>query len=417
MNVAISDALPRASVRLVALLTLAMFINYVDRGSLSVVAPLLKDKLAINNAEMGLLLSAFFWSYAFSQPFAGTLVHRFDVRLMLAAGVALWAAATMFSGLANSFAVLFGLRLLLGIGESVIYPANARILACIPAHLRGRANGFIASGMMLGPSVGTLAGGLVLATWGWRAVFLGLGALSLLWLWPWLTMTRGADAIPREPQGVAGPAYPEILRQRSLWGASVGHFCLNYQFYMLLTWLPLLLVKFEHFSLTAMAWGGAAIYAGHALAAVSSGLASDALIRRGASSSNVRKSFMLAGVAGGGVMLTLACLVPAQWVAPILVVNGLFGGLTSPMIYTIGQTLSGPSAGGRWMGIQNFIGNLAGIVAPIITGLVIDATGSFQNAFLIAAGLSVVGLFSWGVVIERVEPVTWRLGSLVPAKA
>ena len=397
------------SARVVGLLALAMFINYADRGSLSVTAPVLRDQLGIGDAGMGVLLSAFFWSYTVAQPLAGSLVQRFDVRKVLAVGLALWALATLLCGLVTGFAAILALRLLMGLGESVIYPANARILAeRAPERVRGRCNGLISMGMCLGPTAGTLVGGLILAHWGWRAVFLGLGGLSLLWLVPWLTTPMPAPAKPTPGARRAGPGYGELLRQRALWGASVGQFCYSWQFYLLLTWLPSFLVKSQHFSLSLMAVVGAAVYALQSLAALGSGLVTDWLIRRGGSSAAVRRTVVLAGVAGGGAALLLIGLGPHVLVLPGLFAAGFCTGMANPMIFSIGQTLSGPMAGGRWMGIQNMLGNCAGICAPIATGLIVAATGSFAGAFVLAAVLSVLGLVCWGVVLVRVEPVAWR---------
>jgi MFS family permease len=116
-------------------------------------------------------------------------------------------------------------------------------------------------------------------------------------------------------------------------------------------------------------------------------------------------------------MLLFAAFASSQWVILWLVLAAVCQGILSPMIFTIGQTLSGPAAGGRWMGVQNLVGNLAGISAPIITGVIVDRTGSFRDAFVIAAALSIVAFFAWAIVIVRVEPVAWRSGGLVPAEA
>ena len=415
---AVGESQSRISGWVVALLALATFINYADRGSLSVAAPVLKDTLAISNGQMGILLSAFFWTYALAQPLAGALTHRVDVRVVLAGGLMLWACATLLSGFAGSFAVLLGLRGLLGLGESVMFPANSRIVSCIPEHLRGRSNGYIAAAMALGPSAGTLAGGLILAAMGWRAVFIGLGAVSLLWLLPWLTVPRlhGTD-VDQESHDLGEPGYAELLGQRALWGAALGHFCANYQYYLLLTWLPLFLVKSAHFSLREMAWIGGGVFAAQSLASLVGGALSDALVRRGGSATLVRKGFILAGVVGCGVALLMASNASQYWVVVWLVLAGASQGVISPMIFTIGQTLAGPSAGGRWIGVQNLVGNLAGILAPVVTGYAVDWTGSFQGALIIAAAMSVFGVVAWGLVIGRVEPIAWRLGGLLPAKA
>jgi MFS family permease len=404
------------SARVVGLLALAMFINYADRGSLSVAAPVLRDRLGVGDAGMGVLLSAFFWSYTIAQPLAGSLVQRFDVHKVLAVALALWAGATMLCGLVTGFAAILALRLLMGLGESVIYPANARILAeHAPERVRGRCNGLISMGMCLGPTAGTLVGGLILAHWGWRAVFLSLGAASLLWLLPWLTTPMAAPATTAPGRRYAGPGYGELLRQRALWGVSVGQFCYSWQFYLLLTWLPSFLVKSQHLSLSLMAVVGAAVYALQSMAALASGLVTDLMIRRGVSSAGVRRVVVLAGVAGGGAALLLIGVGPHALMLPGLFAAGFCTGMANPMIFSIGQTLSGPSAGGRWMGLLNMLGNCAGICAPVATGVIVAATGSFTWAFVLAAILSVLGLICWGVVLVRVEPVAWRVSPLAPA--
>ena len=401
----------RIPARVVGLLALAMFINYADRGSLSVVAPALRDQLSIGDGQMGLLLSSFFWSYTLAQPLAGSIVQRFPVRSVLAIALALWAGATMLCGLASGYLVLLGLRLLMGLGESVIYPANARILAeRAPESLRGRCNGLISMAMCLGPTGGTLTGGLVLAHFGWRAVFLSLGALSLLWLWPWLRTPAAASAsMPSaEGPGAQGPGYGELLRRRPLWAVSIGQLCYSWQFYLLLTWLPSYLVKAQHLSFTAMAGIAAAVYAVQALAALGSGLLTDALVRRGGGSTEVRRTVLLIGLAGGGLALLVEGLGPKGLAIPCLFLAGLCTGLANPLIFSIGQTLAGPSAGGRWMGIQNMGGNCAGILAPIATGFIAQATGSFTGAFVLAAALSVVGVICWTLVLGPITPVPWR---------
>lgn len=182
----------RLPMQVVLLLALAIFINYVDRGNLATAAPLVQDELRLSNAEMGVLLSAFFWSYTPLQLFAGWMVHRTDIRYVYAAGLAVWSLATVLTGFSRSFIPLLLLRILVGAGESVAFPCNAKLLADGSSeHERGRANGLVSAGFGLGPACGTLAGGLLMTRYGWRVGFFVLGLASLLWVWPWLTMTRG----------------------------------------------------------------------------------------------------------------------------------------------------------------------------------------------------------------------------------
>lgn len=398
---------PGISSRIVLLLAAAIFINYFDRGNLATASPLLKDELHLSNSEMGILFSAFFWSYAPLQPLAGWIAQRFDVRHVLAGGLALWALATTLTGFSTSFAMVLALRVLLGIGESVAYPCNAKLLAQrATAQQRGRANGFVAVGQALGPTCGTLAGGLVLAQFGWRATFIVFGLLSLLWLIPWRSATRdGAAAGSLE--GAHPVSYHALLRERALWGTGIGHFCGNYAYYFMLTWLPLLLVKTYGFSVTQMAIIGACVYALHALSAAVTGWLGDRRIARGADPHDTWKPVIVIGMCGVAGAMALCAIAEATVCVALLLIAGVFFGLQSPSLGAISQTLGGPRAAGQWMGVQNFIANMAGVLAPLITGLVVDRTGEFFWAFAIAAAVTLAGAFAFGIIIRRVEPVAW----------
>ena len=399
---------PGLSVRVVLLLATAVFINYVDRGSLATASPLLKDELGLSNSEMGVLLSAFFWSYAPLQPVAGWLAQRFDVRHVLGAGLLIWATATALTGLATTFAELLALRILLGFGESVAYPCNSKLLAQrATEHERGRANGLIGAGQALGPTFGTLVGGLVMARFGWRAAFVAFGLVSLLWLVPWAAVTRGGAATGGAASIMRPLPYRIILKQRALWGSSLGSFCSFYAYYFVLSWLPLYLVKAHGFSVSEMAQIGAGVYAVHAASAAAVGWWSDRRIIAGASPGRLRKTLLVGGLLGVAVlMMACARAGPALSILLLASTAALFGTQT-PNIYSLSQTLGGPRAAGQWMGVQNMIGNLAGVAAPLITGLVLDATGRYFWAFAIAAGVALAGTFAFGMLIPQIEPVAW----------
>ena len=141
----------RATTVIVGLLAVAVFINYVDRGAIATAAPLIKDALRLTNSQIGVLLSAFFWTYTPGQLLAGALAERTGAYRVLALGLAVWATATALTGLAGGFAMLLGLRLLLGLGESAFYPCSSKLLAeALPRHRLGAANGLIGVGLALG---------------------------------------------------------------------------------------------------------------------------------------------------------------------------------------------------------------------------------------------------------------------------
>lgn len=389
------------------MLTLAALINYIDRGNLATAGPLIRDQLGLSNTQLGLLLSAFFWSYAPGQLPAGWLAERLDARRVLAVGLAVWSAATALTGFASSFVMLFALRLLLGAGESVMYPASFKILACEAGEgERGRANGFLAAGLAFGSAIGTLVGGLLMAWLGWRVVFVLFGSASLLWLWPWLaTPRRVAQRSARVVQN--GPSALMIFRRRELLGSCLGHFCEAYAFYLVLSWLPFYLVKVHGFSMAEMAQLGAGVYALSGIASVLSGWALDQWLRAGASTNRVRKTALLAGFAGIAVCMSACALAGPLGALLAMAGCGACIGTVMAALYATVQTLAGPAATGRWMGVQNFVGNLAGIAAPAVTGVVVDRTGAFSLGFVIAAALAVIGIIAYGLIVRRIEPIDW----------
>ncbi len=399
---------PGVSAGLVLLLGAAIFINYVDRGNLATAAPLLKTELALSNTQIGVLLSAFFWTYAPLQLLAGWMAERLDVHKVLPAGLALWSVATLLTGVAGSFLVLLALRLLLGLGESVVYPCHSKLLGLrAKEHQRGTANGVTAAGQGLGPAFGTLVGGAVMAHYGWRAVMLGFGALSLLWLVPWIASTRRVPSTVLESGAGQAPSYAAILRRRAARGSCLGHFCTNYALYFVLGWLPLFLVKSRGFSLLEMSRIGAAVYGVYALSAALSGWASDRWILAGQTPNLARKSFMVSGALGTALCLLLTANATAAMTIVWLLCMGIFLGFGSAMLFTITQTLAGPRAAGQWTGLQNFFGNLAGILGPILTGALVDHTGGFGWAFIVAAGISLTAALAFGVVVKRIETQDW----------
>ena len=406
-----------AATPVVALLALAIFINALDRGNFSTAAPLIKDALRLSNAQIGVLISAFFWSYVPGHALAGWMIERFNAYRTLALGLALWSLATLLTGLAGSFAALFVLRLVLGLGESTAFPATAKLLALyIPAQRLASANAWTGAGLALGNGAGIFIGGLLVARLGWHALFFVFGTLSLLWLIPWLTVHRPEPLASPSPGAgsEASPGYGELLRNRAMWGAMIGHFCGNYSYFLVLSWLPLFLVKNQGFSITAMAWLGGTVYVLVAIIGFVGSAIADRWIGRGGDVSRVRKTFVILSGA-----VALLCMLACATGSPRLAVAGLLGysianGLGTFSVFSIGQTLAGPRAAGKWMGLQNGVGGLAGVISPLVTGVSIDMTGDYRVAFLVAAATPVIAMVCWGVVIRRVEPIDWATPARAP---
>ncbi len=195
-----SQKLPAPLIAVVVLLGISVFINYIDRGNLSIAAPMLKDELGISPVRLGILFSAFFWTYACLQPVTGWLVDRFDVNWVMAIGFFLWSSATAVTGFVHTFTTLLMIRLFLGIGESVAFPSYSKIIALnIPEEHRGLANSAVTAGLAAGPGVGMLLGGTLMTRLGWRPFFILFGLVSLLWLLPWMKyMPRSANPDARQ---------------------------------------------------------------------------------------------------------------------------------------------------------------------------------------------------------------------------
>jgi len=390
----------------VALLATALFINYVDRGAVPIAAHLIQDDLGLSTQQLGLLFSAFFWSYALLQIPVGALAERFGAWWILAGGLALWGCATMLVGGARSFTALLALRVLLGIGESAGFPCVSKLLATVvPVKDLGSANGIVAFAYLFGPAVGAYCGGLLMTRYGWRATFWILGAVSLLWLLPWARMTPPRRAT--QAGAASSPTLRLVLRQVPLWGTSLGHFSSNYVFYFILTWLPFYLVKERGFSTAAMAALTGSAYLVNALSALFAGWAIDRFAARSGRATLAYKAVMVAYHVGSVACMLCIALGTQPWAVAAIFVYQLLSGISSPGIFAIAQILAGPSASGRWVGIQNAIGNLAGVIAPALTGLLVAGTRHFTAAFVVAAGMSILGLIGWVWMVGDVAPLGW----------
>lgn len=406
-----SERTATASWILVGLLFFAAMINYIDRGSLSVAAPRLGPELSLSPTQMGLLLSAFFWSYTGFQLLSGWLADRFPVTWVFSIGFFIWSAATVGSGFAGGLVSLALFRFVLGAGESVAFPCYSKVIAAgFPIEKRGLPNSLLDAGTKIGPAIGTLAGGLLVARYGWRIMFIALGIGSLVWLIPWLLWA------PR-PQKMAavsatkGPGMLEIASRKDAWGTFLGNFCYTYAYYFLLTWLPSYLVKERHVSLEMMSILGSIPFWGGAISAVTCGWLSDRWIRRGGSPTRVRKTFVISGLLLSTVTVPAAMVADLRVSMALLCLAYIAFGMYASNHWAITQTLAGPEAAGKWTGLQNTVGNLSGIIAPIATGLLVEGTGSFFWAFVSPALIAVAGVFCYLFLVGPVEPVKWDLSA------
>jgi ACS family D-galactonate transporter-like MFS transporter len=394
---------------LLVLLIASIFINYIDRGNLSIAAPILQKELLLSPLQVGSLLSGFFWTYSLLQFFgiAGWLADRFPVSLVLAGGFLLWAAATIATGLVSGFIGIYTARLFLGAGESLAYPCYSRIFAAdLPQSHRGRANALLDAGSKLGPALGTFIGGLLLVQLGWRLFFVAIGAVSLVWLIPWLKFAPPSRSYSaNEIQAL--PTIADILRLRSAWGSFLGHFCGNYFWFFLLTWIPSYLVNERSFSIGRMANIVSLAFVAVAAATVLAGWISDRLIVRGFSPTRVRKTVVVSGLAVSSTILPVSFVSGSTTSVVLLIVACMAFGTYTSNHWAITQTLAGPLMAGRWTSLQNGIGNISGIIAPWLAGWIVEMSGSSKLAFVISAVIVLTGALMWGLVVGPVQEVPW----------
>lgn len=391
---------------LIALLSFSVLINYLDRSNLSAAAPLLSRELQLSDSRLGLLLSAFFWTYALCQILAGWLVDRFSVVYVYAAGFLLWSAATGAVAFAHSFAALILLRLLLGAGESVAFPAYSKIMIlAFREDQRGLANSILDACTKLGPAAGIYLAGWLMQQYGWRAFFLITGFGALVWLPFWL---RSAPArLAASGTGAAagsegGPGWRELLSSRTVWATFLGLFCHNYNWYLLLTWLPTILVRERKFTLLGMgAWNGA-LLAITAAATLAAGWYSDRLAARSAGVARLRRSFLIAGLAVTGLAMPFT-VAPSPWVSAASLIAAFAGiGIYVSNCWAFTQTLAGPAAG-RWTGMQNAFANFGGVLAPALTGFLVEQSGGFFTAVVVSALILFCGVAVY-LVLAKLPP-------------
>lgn len=394
-----------AGFALILLLGAAVFLNYVDRGAIGIAAPKMKDELGLSEEAYGLAFSAFFWIYAPVQFFAGWLCDRFSVYRLMSIGILLWAASTLLMVFAGGFMSLLVLRVMLGVGESISFPGSSKLIARhIPAERRGVANAAVAAGIALGPALGTLAGGLILGSFGWRAIFLVFGVVTLVWLVPWRQAVR---ELPTEGHFDGGAQVPmrQLLGKWPLWSMSVVHALGNYCFYFLLAWLPLFLTKARGFSIAEMTLLATLGYAVQAGCALGYGHFSDWWTRSGRSEAVCRRWMMVASqTVAAMAVLGLAFAHNALIIGILLCAAGAASAALSLNIYAVAQMFAGPRAAGTWVGFQNALGNVSGIVCPIVTGIVVQRV-SYDAAFLLTACVAAVGALWWALGVPRIEQV------------
>ena len=417
--------IPKLRWRIGSLLGAGVLINYFDRISLSVAGPQLQETLGLSAQELGLLFSAFFWTYALSQIPAGMILDRWGVTRVGRWSACLWGVASAITAVASGFAGIFAARALLGIAEAPSFPANSKATGYwFPRKERASSTALFDAAAKFSNVIGVPLIALAVVNLGWRWGFGLVAVLSFAYFVAFYVIYRDPSAHPQLSSQernyiAAGGATPEgqistspagmlrhLLGSRKVWGLSIGFAAYGYCFYLFLTWLPGYLVQTMHMSIlqsatfAAIPWMCATVSD-----LVVGGWLIDYLISRGRDETRVRKAVLLAGMCGGLAVFGATRTTDPVWA--IVWISVALSGLAAaaPVGWSLPSLIAPQGGVGTVGAIMNFANNLMGAVAPIVTGMIVGATHSFTNAFLVAGVVLLIGVASFVFLLGRIEPI------------
>jgi len=407
--------------RIAALLGIGVLVNYFDRVNLSVAGPALHAEFGLSTVGFGYLSGAFNWTYAALQLPMGVLLDRFGVRKLGRIGALLWSLASFGAAASPGLRTFFSMRLLLGIGEAPTFPAYAKATGYwFPRQERSLATAIFDAAAKFGPAIGVVMMGTLTVHCGWRTSFAATGLVSFFFFLAFYAAYRDPKDDPRlsstERRFIAeGGAHAEsetkepkgaplgyLLRQRKVIGLITGFFGYNYSFYLLLYWLPSYFSALRLDPLHAVLYTSVPWLVATATDLLVGGWLVDTLVRRGARDTVVRQTVLIGGTCFGlaiaGAMTTRNPAIAVVWISIAL------GGLSAaaPVGWSIPSLIAPRDSVGKVGGILNFGNQIAGILAPVVTGYL---AGSFPRAFGVAAVLLLLGIAAYIFLLGKIEPV------------
>ncbi|MGD1826490.1 Sugar phosphate permease [Chromobacterium violaceum] len=417
------NKIPARRWRIGWLLGIGILVNYFDRISLSVAAPQLQQEFGLSNGELGLLFSAFFWSYALLQIPTGVILDRFGTTRIGRLGALLWGVAATLTACAGGFAGIFAARMLLGVAEAPGFPVSSKATGYwFPRRERAMATAIFDAAAKFSNVIGVPLVALAVVHLGWRWGFGVSAILSVLYFIAFYLIYRDPSADTKLSEAerqyiVQGGAAEEgvsqqgsmamlgyLLRQRKVWGLSIGFAAYGYVFYLFLTWLPGYLVQSMHMDILKSAWFSAIPWMFATLSDLFvGGWLIDKLIERGYDETKVRKAVLLCGMTMGmavfGATTTTDPYVAIVWIT--IALSGLAA--AAPVGWSLPSLIAPRGGTGTVGGIMNFANNMMGAVAPIVTGFIVGATHSFANAFLVAGFMLVIGILAFVFLLGPIE--------------
>lgn len=415
----------RARLGILILITLATMLNYLDRSVMGVAKPDLVAELHISPEVMGLIFSAFSWTYALAQIPGGLVLDKLGSRLTYALSLGLWSLATLLHGMMSSVAGLMGARLALGLAEAPCFPANSRILSTwFPQAERARANSVYSVGQYVGLGLMIPVLTWISATYGWRSLFYIFGGIGIIFAFIW----HAAYREPHESKSVnqaeldyieaggglasksANIAFSwsnvgKLIRKRQIAGASIGQFCGNSTLVFFLTWFPSYLADERGMDWIKSGFAASLPYIAASVGVLFGGYISDRIIRQTGSATIGRKLPIIVGLLMTSVMIA-ANYVESNTTVIIIMSIAFFGQGMVNLGWTLVSDVAPKEMIGLTGGIFNFCANLAGIVTPLVIGFVVGATGSFYGALAYIGALGLIGAGAYIFIVGEVERVS-----------
>jgi len=398
---------------LIILLFTSNLICYLDRINIAITAPVIMKELKWDPAALGVILSSFFWGYTLLQIPGGWLADRFGGKKILGIGVLWWSLFTMATPLARTVGSMAAFRACMGLGEGVNFPSIQSLTSkWIPAGERSRVMGFTLSGISVGNIIAFPLATVIMSTLGWRSVFYLFGLLGFVWcaFWICLAANRPEEHTSIKPQELEyiKACRPEtapvkqipwkiILSKVEVWALVINHFCVSWGFFMFLTWLPTYLMKAHGFSLKEMGIYSMFPYLAMVIGSNGSGWMADYYIKRTGDITRIRKVFHSISLLSATLFLILLARADAKWevVALITLALGMLsmtGSTTGPNAMDIG-----PRYAGIIMGMQTTAGNIAGVIVPVVVGIIVSLYNRWDLVFYIAAGVLIIGAVVWNL--------------------
>ena len=414
---------------ILAIIVIATAINYLDRANLSIVAPYVKKDLHISPIELGLVFSAFSWTYAALQIPGGWVLERVGPRVTFGIALIFWSVVTGSIALAKGFGSLLGLRMALGVAETPAFPANNTLVSrWFPTRERGMATGSYTAGEYVGLAIAAPLLAWMATTYGWHSVFYLTGGLGLAFAVVWLGWIRnspqsdkrvsqaelehiekgGGAVTTAQAEGRSHAKFsdiPKLLAKKRMLGALIGQFANTSTLFFFLTWFPTYLVDQKHFTLLKAGIMAIIPYLCALIGTMVGGAGSDWMLRHGVATSIARKAPIITGL-----ILSMIIILDNYVSAPALVILffsiAFFAqGMASATAWTLLSDIAPANQIALTGGLFNFFANAGGAASPFVISLILSATGSFFYGLVYIAAIAGIGALSYIFLVDRVERI------------